>query len=88
MEILNHVRKNGLGLVMDKYEHFAQELQDALIENKKALAKLKTATQEVLAEGEHKIKQVKREIKKNPWMYIGAASAAALVLGFALGKKK
>ena len=58
MEILNHVRKNGLGMV------------------------------KALAEGEHKIKQVKREVRKNPWMYVGAASAAALVLGFALGKKK
>ena len=92
MEILNHTKKNGLGMIMDKYEHFAQEVQDALFENKKALAKLKRVTEEVLYEGGEKIKdaavEARRSFKKNPWAFIGALSAGALVLGFLIGKKK
>ena len=92
IEILNHVKKNGLGLLMGKYEHFAQELKDALYENKKALAKLKRVTEQALFEGGEKIKDVAvdahRSVKKNPWAYIGAISAGALMLGFMLGKKK
>ena len=92
MEILNHTKKNGLGMLMDKYEHFAQEVQDALFENKKALAKLKRMTEEALFEGGEKIKDVaveaNRNVKKNPWAYIGAVTAGALMLGFIIGKKK
>lgn len=92
MEIMNHVKKNGLSSLINKYEHFAHEIQDALLENKKALAKLKKATEEALYESGEKVKDVakdaNRSVKKNPWMYIGAASACALLIGFAVGKKK
>ena len=41
MDIMNSIKKNGMNGLVEKYEHFAQEMQDALLENKKALAKLK-----------------------------------------------
>ena len=92
IEIMNHIRKNSLGALMGKYEHFAREIQDALFENKKALAKLKRVTEEALFESGEKIKDVAvdahRSVKKNPWAYLGAASALALLLGFAIGRKK
>jgi len=92
MDILNHTKKNGLNGIMHKYEHVSHDIQAALEDNKKALAKLKKATEEVLSEGEEKMKDiavdVQRSVKKNPWVYIGAASAGALLLGFILGKKK
>ena len=88
MEILNHVKRNGLGTLMGKYENFAQELQDALEENKKALVKLKKATQAALAEGQDKIKGIHRTARKNPWAFVGAAAGVAMILGFVLGKKK
>ena len=92
METLNHTKKNGLGPLVEKYEHFAQEVKDALFENKRALAKLKRVTENALFEGGEKIKDVvvdaKRSLKKNPWAYIGAISAGALALGFLIGKKK
>ena len=81
MEILNHTKKNGLGTLMGKYEHFAHEIQEALIENKKALGKLKKATEEGMVDAH-------RSVKKNPWVYIGVASACGLLLGFVIGKKK
>ena len=91
-EIMNHVKKNGLSTMVDKYEHFAHEIQEALFENKKALGKLKRATEQALFEGGEKVKDAamdaNRAVKKNPWVYIGAISAAALILGFAIGKKK
>lgn len=92
MEILNHSKKNGLGLLMEKYEHFAQDVQETLFENKKALTKLKRATEEALFDGGEKLKDVAveahRKVKKNPWAYIGAISSAALLLGFVIGKKQ
>ena len=92
MDIMNHSKKNGVGMLVDKYEHFAHEVQEALFENKKALAKLKKATEEALSESGDKVKDValhaQRTVKKNPWAYIGAAFGTALLIGFALGKKK
>ena len=93
MELMNHTKKNGnIDLLKEKYEHFAHELQEALFENKKALDKLKKVTEEALEESGEKIihvaKDVQKNVKKNPWAYIGAASAMALLVGFILGKKK
>ena len=92
IEIMDHIRKNGLGTLMGKYEHFSREIQDALFENKKALAKLKRVTEEALFEGGEKIKDVAvdahRSVKKNPWAYLGAASALGLFLGFVIGRRK
>ena len=92
MELLNHTKNNGLGKLIGKYEHFAHEIQEALMENKKALNKLKKATEDAIYEGQESIKGVavdaQRTVKRNPWAFIGAASACALVVGFMLGKKK
>ena len=94
MELMNHLKKNGnIGLTLkEKYEHFAQELQEAIIENKKAMDKLKKITEKAMEESGEKIihaaKNVQKNVKKNPWAYIGAASVAALLAGFILGKKK
>ena len=92
MDIMNLAKKNGMNGLVEKYEHFAQEIQEALLENKKALGKLKRATEEALYESGEKVKDVAidahRSVKKNPWAYIGAFTACALLIGFALGKKK
>ena len=91
IEILNHVKKNGLGMLIDKYEHFSQEVQDVIFENKKALAKLKRVTEEALFDSGQKMRDVaidaNRSVKKNPWGYMGAVAAGALLLGFVIGKK-
>ena len=95
MEPMNHTKKNGHHVDMglkEKYEHFAQELQEALLENKKAMEKLKKAAEQALEDsGEtirHTAKDVQKKVKKDPWAYIGAASAVALMAGFILGKRK
>ena len=92
MEIINHTKKNGNINLKEKYEHFVHELQEALFENKKALDKLKKFTEEALEESGEKIshaaRDVQKNVKKNPWAYIGAVSAVALLVGFILGKKK
>ena len=72
MDIMNNGKKSGMSL--------------------KTLGKLKRATEEVLYESGEKVKDVAidahRSVKKNPWAYIGAAFGCALLIGFALGKKK
>jgi ElaB/YqjD/DUF883 family membrane-anchored ribosome-binding protein len=92
MELMNHTKKNGTINLKEKYDHFVQELQEALFENKKAIEKLKKATEEAFEEsGEklsHAAKGVQKNVKKNPWAYIGGATAIALFVGFILGKKK
>ena len=93
MELTNHTKKNGNSMhLKEKYEEFAQELQDALSENKKAMNRLKKLTEQALEEsGEtiaHAAKDMQKSVKKNPWAYIGAAAGVALLTGFILGKKK
>ena len=84
--------KNGLGTLIGKYKHFGQDVQQAILENKKSLARLKRVTENALYTGQAKVKDVafdaKRTVKKNPWAYIGAASAFGMLLGFMIGKKK
>ena len=92
MELMNHTKKNGSMHLKEKYENFAQELQEAISENKKAMDRLKKITEQALEEGGDKIvhaaKDVQKSVKKNPWAYIGAVSAVALLAGFMLGKKE
>lgn len=82
MELMNHTKKNGAINLKEKYEHFAHQLQEAV----------KKITEQALEESGEKIsqatKEVQKNVKKNPWAYIGAASAVALLAGFLLGRKK
>ena len=91
MEILNH-SKEGLGVLMDKYKNFGQEVLEAITENKKAVARLIRVTEDALSSSKEKVKDMasdaQRTVKKNPWTYIGAASAAGLLFGLMLSKKK
>ena len=73
MEILNH-SKEGLGVLMDKYKNFGQEVLEALSSGKEKVKDMASDAQ--------------RTVKKNPWAYIGAASAAGLLFGLMLSKKK
>ena len=92
MELMNHTKKNGTIDLKMKYQQFAEELQEALLENKKAMDKLKKAAEQALEESgetiQHTAKVMQKKVKKNPWAYIGMASAMALTVGFILGKKK
>ncbi len=74
MELMNHTKKNSNINLKEKCEHFANELQEAIYENKKAINSA--------------ARDVQKSVKKNPWTYIGAATAVALLVGFVLGKKK
>lgn len=86
------MKKNGSMHLKEKYEALAEELQDAIAEHKKAMMRLKRATEQAIEEsGEtiaHTAKDVQKKVKKNPWAYIGAASAVGLLAGFILGKRQ
>ena len=92
MEIMNHTKKNGASTLAGKYKHFTEDIQEALLENKKALLKLQKATVEAVGEAEETLQDaahdMQHKVKKNPWKYIGAAAGCGLLLGFILGKKK
>ena len=92
-EALNH-KSNGNGHfhVKEKYMELAEAFQKAASQKKKAIHQIKRAAEDALYDGKMQVKgavkKVNRNVKKNPWAFIGGTAAGALILGYLLGKKE
>ena len=83
LELLNnaaqHKKDEILKLVTNKYADFREAIEST-----------KETAGEVIREGQVKARKAAREVdknvRKNPWAFIGAAAGTALLLGFILGK--
>lgn len=65
----------------EKVSEWKESLEDAAAMGKKKARKFTRAAQATLAESEERV-------KKNPWLYIGAAAAGALAIGYLMGLSK
>ena len=96
IKVLNGVaqeRKEEMRKLLNcKYVELRKAVEHAGLEGKRALRRFQKVTEGAFEEGtasiRHSVKNAEKNIRKNPWPYIGAASASALALGVALGKKK
>src|SRR6185503_17374720 len=54
--------------------------------------KAKSAVEDVIADGEERIKKavtkVDSRVRKDPWPYVAATTAAALLLGYLMGSRR
>ena len=88
--VLQQARKNGTHLLNNVQEGFLGQVQDAAINGKKSLLKWKRAASGAIFDGTEKVKdtavQLNRQVRKNPWPVIAGTAAAAIVVGFILGR--
>ncbi|MBN8554359.1 MAG: DUF883 family protein [Deltaproteobacteria bacterium] len=58
------------------------------VDLKKARKEAADAAEEVKNVSKDMVENMKAQIQKNPWPYIGGFAAAGLLLGFLLGRRK
>ncbi len=81
----NHKINKALSLLGEAAEEKKDELQQSLHRFKKVAEK--TVTESGVKIRKTAI-EADKNVKKNPWAYIGGMAAGALALGFMLGKIK
>ena len=96
LELLNEAAKEKKEEVYEvinaKYEHL-RGMFSGMAQNGQSLAEdAQKNISKTLRAGEKKIKQMAvqwdKEVRKNPWMYIGGATLGSLCLGLLLRRKK
>ncbi len=77
-------------LLSEKYSDFVEALQEAAIHNKKNFNRIKKTVENAVYDSGATIKNaaidIDRQVKKNPWPYIGGATFGALLIGFLTGR--
>ena len=85
LELLNEAAKEKKeeiqNLVGNRYSHIKEALQGATADRLADLEDFKKTAQDV-AQG------VDKNVRSNPWTYIGGAALGALLLGYILGSSK
>ena len=89
---IDTVKRNGHFSLREKYNEIKDGFQEAMQTNKMAVGKFKRMAQDAVEESGERVKDAvsdaNKTVKKNPWPYVAGASAAALLFGFILGRKK
>ena len=79
-------------ILTDKYSDLKDTLLDAVQRKKESLGEVRETVEETLRQSEDAIREsaaeLEKEVRKNPWPFLGGAAAAALLLGFILGNSK
>lgn len=79
-------------LLGEKYSSIKDTLTEVAMDNKEVLNRVKRLATDTLEDGQERIVQaaqdVDKQVRKNPWPYIGGAAAAALFLGYLMGRSR
>ena len=96
LQVLNDAAKEKKDeiqkLLSDRYADIQDALHDVAVQGRRNFKKAQRAATHAIEEGEERIKEVAgdvdRNVRKNPWAYIGGAAVGALLLGYILGASK
>ena len=85
LELLNEAAKEKKdelkGLISNRYTHIRE-----------AMTSTAEHAQEVINQGKEKVQEiagdVDKRVHKDPWVYIGGAAVASLLLGYLMGSKR
>ena len=79
-------------LLGEKYSHIKETLTEVALNNKEVLGRVKRITQDTLQDGQERIAEaageIDKQVRSNPWPYIGGVAAGALLLGFLMGSSR
>lgn len=79
-------------LLGDKYGHIRSVIEDAASEGKDRLDRFRDQAGERWEEGQEQAiraaKEIDKNVRQNPWPYIGGVAVGALVLGFLMGSSR
>jgi ElaB/YqjD/DUF883 family membrane-anchored ribosome-binding protein len=95
-ELLNEAAKEKRAemkeLMTDKYSHIKQAILEGTTHGKQIMEKAQHVAQETLVEVKDAVKKtaikVDKNVRANPWPYIGTIAAASLILGYFMGSKR
>ncbi len=76
-------------LIGDRYSNIQDAMHDVAAQGRRNFKKAKRMAEGVVEEGQERFEEaiegVNKDVRKNPWAYIGGAALGALLLGFVLG---
>lgn len=79
-------------LLGEKYSNIKETLTEVAMNNKDVMNHVKRIAQDTLEEGQERLGEVAgdidRQVRSNPWPYIGGAAGAALILGYLMGSSR
>jgi len=95
-ELLNEAAKEKRSevkeLMTDQYSHIKQAVLEGTTQGKQIMERAQRVAQEALVEGRETAKktaaQVDKNVRENPWPYLGGVAFAAVILGFLMGSKR
>lgn len=89
LELLNEAAREKKGELQDILTNKYSHIRDAMAHEAQ---KAKSIAQDVLVEGEKKIKEttakVDANVRKDPWPYVAGTAAVALLVGYLMGSKR
>lgn len=89
MEILNHANTKKINKALGLLSKAAADKKE---EMSKGFNRIKKLTTETFEDGSKQVRNtvadVNRQIKKNPWTFVGGIAAGAVALGYLLGVTK
>lgn len=96
LELLNQAAKEKKdeiqGLLGNKYEHIKSVIEETAQGQKEKLNRFKRIAEDTVELGGDKFKEaasdLEKQVKENPWLYLGGTAVGALLLGFILGSSK
>lgn len=78
------------GLLNDRYKDLRTFVRHTAASNRKAIKKFRRSAEDLIEEGQERITDaatnVDKNVRKNPWAYIGTAAGVAIVVGFLMGR--
>ncbi len=79
-------------ILNDKYSDLKETLLSSVRTQTEAFDKARQTLEETFQGSEESVREtvalLDKEVRKNPWPYLGGAAAAALLVGFILGNSK
>ena len=96
LQLLNEAAQDKKGeienLLGEKYDNIREAIEEAISKNKSHFNRVRKLVESSIDEGQGRVKQktdqVNKEIRDNPWKYLGGTALGAVLLGFIMGSSR